>query len=308
MKKKLLAFFSIFAVLALIIGCSNSDSTTDEKKEEKQTATIQIATKPMTEQFVLSEILKLIIEENSDLKVEITKGIGGGTSNIHPAMLKGEFDLYPEYTGTSWLTVLNKTDIPDNDTIYAELQKEYNEQFNMSWLGLYGFDNTYGIIVNKDIVEKYNLTKISDLEQVAPELTFGANYDYFEREDGFNALAKAYNLAFKNTIDMDIGLRFQALDSGQVDVSTLFTTDGQLSLTEHKILEDDKQFFKNYYAGTIIRNETLEKHPELKKIIAKLDNQISEPEMAQMNYEVEGNGKDEADVAREFLISKGLIQ
>lgn len=311
MKTKLFTVLSILTVLVVLAGCSSSDNTeknAEKAEEPAKTETIKIATKPMTEQFILSELLKALIEDNTDLTVEITKGIGGGTSNIHPAMVKGEFDLYPEYTGTSWLTVLKKTDIPDSDTIYAELQKEYNEQFDMSWLGLYGFDNTYGVIVNKDIVNQYNLTKISDLEKVAPELVFGANYDYFEREDGFNALAKTYNLKFKKTVDMDIGLRFQALDNGETDVTTLYTTDGQLSITEHKVLEDDKHFFQNYYAGTIIRNDTLNKYPELKVAIAKLDNQISEAEMAKMNYEVEGNGKDEADVAHDFLVSKGLIQ
>lgn len=309
MKKKLLMICSIFALITVLTACGGEkDNKENGAKDDKTTDTIKIATKPMTEQLILGEMLSILIEENTDLETEVTKGIGGGTANIHPAMLNGDFDLYPEYTGTSWYSVLKKTEIPDHETMYAEIKKTYNDEFDLKWLGLYGFENTYGIIASKDVIDKYGLTKISDLEKAAPELTFGANPDYFERPDGFEAFKNAYNLNFDKTLDMDIALRFQALDSGEIDVSTLFTTDAQLSITEHKILEDDKKFFQDYYAGTIIRNETLKKHPELEKVIALLDGQISEQEMAKMNYEVEINEKDEKDVAKEFLTAKGILK
>lgn len=80
----------------------------------------------MTEQFILGEMLKILIEEKTDLKVELTKGIGGGTANIQPALIKGDFDMYPEYTGTAWSYVLKKTDIPDDNTLLTELLQEYD--------------------------------------------------------------------------------------------------------------------------------------------------------------------------------------
>ena len=125
--------------------------------------TIRIATKPMTEQFILGEMLKLLIEQDTGLAVEITKGIGGGTSNIHPAMLKGEFDIYPEYTGTGWLVVLKKDSLLPPDTLYETLKKEYEQKFHLKWLSPYGFDNTYSLAVGEPLAKKYDLTRFSDL-------------------------------------------------------------------------------------------------------------------------------------------------
>ena len=307
MRKTFWVILIICACMMLLFACSNETQTNQDEQKQKNDV-IHIATKPMTEQLILGEMLAILIEEKTGLQTEITKGVGGGTANIHPALINGEFDLYPEYTGTSWYTVLKETQTPTHETMMEELKKRYNDEFNLRWLGLYGFENTYGIIVRKEIADQYNVSKISDLEAIAPKLVFGANYDYFERPDGFDAFKEAYQKKKKKTVDMDIALRFQALNNAQIDVLNLFTTDAQLSVTEHKILEDDKAFFQDYYAGTVIRNETLEKHPELEAAIALLDGQISEKEMSDMNYEIEENKKDEADVAREFLIAKGIIE
>jgi len=223
--------------------------------------------------------------------VEITKGVGGGTSNIHPAIVKGDFDLYPEYTGTGWSTVLKEEGIPDNDTLYKELKAKYEEQYKLKWVGLYGFNNTYGLVIRKDIAEKYNIKTYSDLAKYAPELNFGAEYDFYEREDGYNALCLAYGFKFKKTSDMDIGLKYQAINSKEIDVMNVFTTDGQLSASQVVVLKD-----------------TIEKYPELEAVLMKMQDIITDSEMAKLNYEVESNGRDEKDVAKEFLISKGLLK
>ncbi len=273
----------------------------------KNGATIKIATKPMTEQLILSEMLKELIEDKTDLEVELTKGVGGGTSNIHPAMVKGDFDMYPEYTGTGWSFVLKKEGIPDEDTLYKELKEEYEKQFNFKWVGLYGFNNTYGLVVRKDIAEKYNIKTYSDLAAYAPELVFGAEYDFYEREDGFNALAETYGYKFKDVSDMDIGLKYNAINSKEIDVMNIFTTDGQLSNSDVVVLEDDKNFYQTYYAGTVVRTEVLEKYPELEEVLMLMDGILTDAEMSKLNYEVEGNSRDEEEVAKEFLKSKGLI-
>ena len=88
-------------------------------------------------------MLSILIQENTDLNVEITKGVGGGTSNIHPALIKGDFDLYPEYTGTAWNNILKKTEYPDDETLWNALTDEYDTQFGLKWVGMYGFNNTY---------------------------------------------------------------------------------------------------------------------------------------------------------------------
>ncbi|MDU2289945.1 glycine betaine ABC transporter substrate-binding protein [uncultured Clostridium sp.] len=294
--KRILIFILIIILCIATLGCSNKNDT------------IKIATKPMTEQFILGEMLKLLIEENTDLKVEITKGIGGGTSNIHPAILKGDFDLYPEYTGTSWSFVLKEEGIPDDETLYNELKNKYNSEYDLSWIGLYGFNNTYGLVIRKDLAEQYNIKTYSDLAKYSKDFTFGAEYDFYEREDGFDALCKEYGMKFKKSVDLDIGLKYDAINSKEIDIMNVFTTDGQLSNSNVVLLDDDKEFYQTYYCGTIVRNNTLKKYPELKDVLMKMNNILTEGEMAELNYKVETEKEDEVKVAKDFLKDKGLLK
>ena len=273
----------------------------------KKDKTINIATKPMTEGYILGQMLTELIEQDTDLKVNMTTGVGGGTSNIHPAMLKGEFDLYPEYTGTSWEAVLKKEGSYD-ESKFDELQKEYKEKYNLEYVNLYGFNNTYGLAVNKDIAEKYNLKTYSDLAKISNNLIFGAEYDFFEREDGYKELQKVYNMDFKKKIDMDIGLKYQAMKDKKIDVMVIFTTDGQLAISDVIVLEDDKKMYPSYRAGTVVRSEILSEYPELKPVLEKLNNILDDKTMADLNYQVESEGKKPEDVAREYLQEKGLLE
>ena len=173
---------------------------------------------------------------------------------------------------------------------------------------MYGFNNTYGMVVRSEVARQYGLETYSDLAAVADQLVFGAEYDFFEREDGYNALCQTYGLHFKETMDLDIGLKYQALNQKQIDVMVIFTTDGQLSTSDAVVLEDDKQFFPSYLCGNVVRDEVLEAHPELKNVFDKVTGLISDSDMAQMNYAVESEGKDPRDVAEEFLDAHGLLQ
>ena len=289
-------------ILGLFIIIFGAYFSLNSKKDK----TINIATKPMTEGYILGQMLTELIEQDTDLKVNMTNGVGGGTSNIHPAMLKGEFDLYPEYTGTSWEAVLKKEGSYD-ESKFDELQKEYKEKYNLEYVNLYGFNNTYGLAVNKDIAEKYNLKTYSDLAAVSNNLIFGAEYDFFEREDGYKELQKVYNVDFKKKIDMDIGLKYQAMKDKKIDVMVIFTTDGQLAISDVVVLEDDKKMYPSYRAGTVVRSEILSKYPELKPVLEKLNNILDDKTMADLNYQVESEGKKPEDVAREYLQEKGLL-
>ena len=289
-------------ILGLFIIIFGAYFSLNSKKDK----TINIATKPMTEGYILGQMLTELIEQDTDLKVNITNGVGGGTSNIHPAMLKGEFDLYPEYTGTSWEAVLKKEDSYD-ESKFDELQKEYKEKYNLEYVNLYGFNNTYALAVNKDIAEKYNLKTYSDLAKVSNNLIFGAEYDFFEREDGYKELQKVYNMDFKKKIDMDIGLKYQAMKDKKIDVMVIFTTDGQLAISDVIVLEDDKKMYPSYRAGTVVRSEILSEYPELKVVLEKLNNILDDKTMANLNYQVESEGKKPEDVAREYLQEKELL-
>ena len=168
--KKITALFLTGALILSMAGCAGNGSK--DKKEgsagNEAQEPVKIATKPMTEQFILGEMLKKLIEEKAGYEVELTKGIGGGTSNIQPAMEKGEFDLYPEYTSSGWILVLgHKAGEVSDDKMLAKLQEEYEEKFDMTWVGLYGQNNTYAVVVREDTAKKYNLETCSDLAAVS---------------------------------------------------------------------------------------------------------------------------------------------
>lgn len=268
--------------------------------------TLHIATKPMSEQYIIGEMLQALIEQDMDINVQLTQGVGGGTNNIHPGMLSKEFDLYPEYTGTGWNQVLKETDFYTED-LFDQLQNGY-QQVGMNWETLLGFNNTFGVAVRKEIAEEYNLKTYSDLQRVADQLTFGAEYDYFERVDGFDAFCEAYGLTFKNTMDLDIGLKYDAIRQHKIDAMIVFTTDGQLSATEITVLEDDKNLYPSYMCGIVVRDEIIQKYPELKEVLNTLDHAISDEEMAKMNYQVETEKQEPKDVASDFLKMKGLLK
>lgn len=301
--KRLLAAVLILALALALTACAGG-------KTESDPGPVRIATKPMTEQYILGEMLGLLIEQ-AGYTVEITKGVGGGTNNIHPAMKSGEFDLYPEYTSSGWVLVLNhQAEGVDDGEMFAQLKQEYQEKFNMTWVGMYGFNNTYTIAVRGDVAAEYGLKNTSDLAAVAGKLTFGGNPDYIERQDGFGALCQTYGLDFGNVVDIDIGLKYQALSNGDIDVTNAFTTDAQLANPDTKLvtLADDKHLQVNYFCSTVVRQDALEKFPGLEEVLMQMDGLLSDQEMASLNYMVEVEGLDERDVARDFLMQKGLLE
>ena len=319
--KKLIVGAGLSAALLLgVAGCSQpagdpTPSGTQPVTEPAPTAAqpvgdpIQIATKPMTEQYILGEMLGMLIEEYTDYTVEITKGIGGGTNNIHPAMVQGEFDLYPEYTSSGYVMVLDHDAVGvADDAMFEQLKQEYHDNFGMTWVGLYGFNNTFTVAVRADVAQQYDLKTTSDLAAVAGELVFGGNPDYIERADGFNLLCETYGLEFKSVSDIDIGLKYQALNSGDIDVTNAFTTDAQLGSDNIVALEDDLKLQVNYFCSTVVREDTLAEYPGLEDVLMKMDGLLSDKEMAQLNYAVEVDGADEKDVARNFLVQKGLLE
>ena len=207
-KNTLMALAAVFLSAALAVmgaGCAPKD---------KAAGIIKIAAKPMAEQFILAEMLGLLIEQHSKLQANIKKGIGGGTANIHPAIVKGDFDLYPEYTGTAWLFVLKKPPLADEAALFAQLNAAYQKEFGLEWVGQFGFNNTFGLAVRQEIAEQHGLKTYSDLAPVSKDLRFGAEYDFYERDDGYNALARAYGFAFREKRDLDIGLKYNAINSG----------------------------------------------------------------------------------------------
>jgi len=285
-------------LIALALTCLSAC-----KKDEKS---VVIGNKGNAEQYILASMLQQLIEKHTDIKATVLD-LSGGTPIVHEAMVAKQIDMYPEYSNSGWLYALGHDPFDgSHEKMVVELKKEYSENYGFTWLGFYGFDDSYAIAVRKDVAAANDLKTISDIAAISKDLKFGANPDYFEVSGGYMALADAYGFEFQ-TVDLEVGLKYIALSEGQVDAINAFTTDGSLARFELTILRDDKAFFQEFYATTLIRDDTLEKYPELRAVLEKLTAQISAAEMISMNDQVETSGRDPKDVAREFLESKGLL-
>lgn len=295
MNKRIFVLILMLFTVVLAIGC--------EKEERK----VVVASKPHSEQYILSEMICQLIEAKTDIEVEKKFGIGGGTANIHPAITSGEIDIYPEYTGTGWMFVLKKNPIKDPEELYEKTKELYLSEYNIVWLDKYGFNNTFALVINENEAIEKGIDSYSDLGKISNNYIFGAEYDFFERDDGYNGLKNTYQFEFKDNKELDIGLKYQAIANGEVDVINAFSTDGLIKEYGLKVLKDDKNYFNAYECATLIRKETLEKYPELEVLLNSLGNQISDREMQELNYKVEKENILPEKVAEEFLKKKGLL-
>lgn len=273
-----------------------------------QAGKVVVSNKPFTESHILAEIMVQMLRRHTDLTVERLIIEGGTTSILHPAIVRGDIDIYPEYTGTSWQEVLRKEEvISDPMELYERVKAEYEEKFALVYLPLFGFNNTFTLAVRRESAEKDNLKTFSDLAQVSERYIFGAEPDFFERKDGYDNLVKTYGFRFKAVKQMAIALKYPAIVSREVDVIDAFSTDGLLKKFDLVVLEDDKNYFPSYFCAPVVRKATLEKYPIIAEVLGKLEGQITDEEMTEMNYLVDEELRDPKDVAREFLEKKGLL-
>jgi osmoprotectant transport system substrate-binding protein len=269
--------------------------------------TITIGSKDFSENMILGEMFAQLIEANTDIKVDKKLNLGG-TFVCFEAIKNGDIDIYPEYTGTGLTAQLKMDVISDADETYGIVSEEFDKQFDIKWLKPLGFNNTYTLAVTNEVYEKYGIETYSDLVAIAEELVFGAEHEFFDRQDGFEGLVETYGMKFKgDPMKMNVSLKYQAIGNGDMDVTDAFATDGAIKQYELKVLTDDKGFFPPYYAAPIIRNKTLEKYPELEETLNKLSGAIDDQVMTDLNYKVDVEGEDITKVAKEFLQTKGFI-
>jgi len=268
--------------------------------------TIIIGSKNFAEQALLGEILAQHLESKTKLHVE-RRFYLAGTYICQQAMLAGRVDLYVEYTGTALTAVLKDPIESDPRAVYSKVRDEYQSRFHFAVLPPLGFENTFAIVIRGEDARRFHLKTISDAAPYTPQWRAGFGYEFMERPDGYEGLARAYGLRFSAAPRiLDLGLLYRALLDKQVDLVAGNSTDGLLSARDLTILEDDKHYFPPYEAVPIVREQTLRVHPEVGAAIQELAGKISSEEMSHMNFEVEGERRDAADVAREFLLSKGL--
>lgn len=285
----------VLLVLALV-GCSSGKSNK-----------VVISSKEYTEQELLAYIIGTMLEHNTDLDVEV-KPYLGSTDIIFSAIKTGSIDIYAEYTGTALASILKKDLVNDPAEAYRIVKDSLMEDYQLEMLGEFGYNNTYVLAMRKDVAEKYNLEKISDLTSIADTLTIGTTTEFSERADGLLGLEELYGLTFGDVRIMNVGLRYIALDEKKIDITNAFSTDGLLVKYDLVFLEDDKQLYPPYYAAPIVRSDTLKKHPEIKEVLNRLTGRLDEQTMMALNAEVDVDKKNAKDVAREWLKKEGLIQ
>ncbi|MBM7564966.1 osmoprotectant transport system permease protein [Paenibacillus sacheonensis] len=270
--------------------------------------TVIVGGKNFTEQDILVHMMASLIEEKTDLKV-VRKTYLGGSEVTHSALVGGNIDLYPEYTGTGLTAVLKEQPVGgDPEITYRKVKKAYEAQFKVTWLKPLGFNNTYTLAMSSAQAEKLGITTFSELSRQAPNLVLGATHEFLERPDGYKGLQAAYAMKFKETKGLDPGITYAAVRDGKVDVNDAFSTDGRIPAFKLKVLKDDKRYFPPYYAVPIIRMDTLKAHPELEQTLNALAGKLDEKTMSELNAEVDLNGRQARDVAEDWLKSAGLLQ
>ncbi|HEM6592597.1 ABC transporter permease/substrate-binding protein [Streptococcus suis] len=273
------------------------------------TKQLVIAGKLGAEPEILINMYKLLIEDQTDIKVEIKPNFGK-TSFLYEALKSGSIDIYPEYTGTITSTLLKNspTDLLTNpEEVYAYAKEAILEQDGLMYLAPMAFQNTFALAVTEDYAQKNSIEKISDLAKVQQTAVAGFSLEFNDREDGNIGLKNLYNLQL-NVKTMEPALRYEAIKSGNVQIIEAYSTDSKVVTYKLKILEDDKQLFPPYQAAPLLSKETLEKYPELEQVLGVLAGKISTEEMTRMNYAVDVEGKSAEQVAREYLEQEGLLK
>lgn len=303
-KAKLRTIFTAFAVMILGLGASYTPSLLPKPEKEN----LVIAGKLGPEPEILANMYKILIEENTDMTVTVKPNFGK-TTFLYEALKKGDIAIYPEFTGTVTESLLKPAPQVSHDpeTVYQAARDGIKKQDDLVFLKPMAYQNTYAVAVPKKIAQEYGLKTISDLKKVEGQLKAGFTLEFNDREDGNKGLQKVYGLDLEVST-MEPALRYQAIQSGDIQITDAYSTDAELARYDLVVLQDDKQLFPPYQGAPLMKAELLEKHPELEAILNKLAGKITADQMSQMNYQVGVEGKSANQVARDFLIQEEMIK
>lgn len=270
---------------------------------------LRIGSKDATESVIIGNMLSDLIEAKTDLKVERKPALGG-TMIAFEALRSGEIDLYPEYTGTGYSTILKNKLRPGftPDEMYTLVKQQMRDTHQIELLESFGFNNTYVLAVTQATAAKYHLKTMTDLTRVSHNLRFGCSPEFAARDDGLPGIEKTYGMTFKSVNNFSGTLMYTAITSDNVDVITAFSTDGLLQKYDLVLLEDDKNFFPPYYMLPFVNGKTNAEYPEIAQALSVLNSAIDDATMQKLNYEVVEKGRDRAEVARTFLLERGLVK
>lgn len=293
--KRIVSALLVVAMVLALAACGKTENS-------KNSAAVRIGSKDFTESLIVAEIYALALE-NAGCKVERKLNIAG--SVVHTAITSGEIDLYPEYTGTGLLSILQLPMDSDPDTVYETVKKAYDEQFKITWLDSTGINDRNGIAIRTDVAEQYGIYTMSDLQANADKLRVCSQGEFEYREDGLPGLAKVYgDFNFKSINVYDNGIKYQILASGEADVCPGYSTDAQLvNKDQFTYLKDDKGFWPPYYLAPIVRNEVLEANPKLAEVLNAVSAKLDTDTIVALNAKVDIDHREYDEVAREFYES-----
>jgi osmoprotectant transport system substrate-binding protein len=267
---------------------------------------LTVGSKNFTEQLVLGELLAQYLGSVCGQPVE-KRFYLAGTYICHQALLAGRIDLYVEYTGTALAAILKEHPSGDSQSVYRQVKEQYLHKFNLDVMPPLGFNNSFAMVMRGDDARRLQLTTLSQLAAVAPHLRLGVGYEFLERRDGYEGLVRSYGLKFAEAPRvMDLGLLYRALQNKSVDVVAGNNTDGLIAALGFVVLDDDKRYFPPYDAVPIVRPQIFQECSRSKTAFDRLGGRITAGDMRRMNYTVDGEKKDIAEVAREFLHGQGL--
>ncbi len=312
MKNRTKLIRAIPAVLALLLlaACGNVGDSGGADEGGGGGPTITVGSKNFTEQYILGELYAQALEAKG---FNVEKKLDLGASVIaDKALQNGQIDMYPEYTGTSLVEILEQKEQPDTpEATYQKAKKLYAQRDPAdTMLTPAQFNNTYGIFVRKDVAEEYDLETLADLAEASPELKFVLFSDFRSREDGYPNMQKNYpafdfgDLVIVNSIGGPI---YQGVLQGEGDVGVGFTTDGQLASDELVVMEDPKSIWPFYYPAPVVRSDVLEKNPRMEGVLNSVSETLDAETMRELNSQVDIEQEDPEDVAAEYLKDQGLV-
>ncbi|MGE7543273.1 glycine betaine ABC transporter substrate-binding protein [Sporosarcina newyorkensis] len=304
--KKLTLLCTSLLLLVVLTACGGKD------KETAAGGTFfEMGTQDYTDPKIIAYMVKELVEDQTDHEVNVTENIQASPLII-TAMDKGDFDLATLYSGEVYNNHFDDDQVEyttDPDKTLEQAQKLFDEKFNLKWFDSLGFENKYTIAITEDLAKKKNIETMTDLGKYAKDLTIGTDSAWIERgDDGYRAFQEHYDYSFKKANGLEISLMYEGLKLGELDAITAYSVDPEIKELNLRVLEDDKGFFPPSTASLVAREDTLKDYPELEEIINSLTDQINEEEMTHMIYEVDIEKQEPKDVAKKFLIEKGLLK
>lgn len=294
-------------IIFLSIGGVYATQQTTLTKE-----TITIAGKLGSEPDILINMYKEVIEANDEQVTVTLKPNFGKTSFLFSALKSHQIDLYPEFTGTVLESLVKvpaaEDQIHSPEKTYQLANELLGEQFDMELLEPMSYQNTYAVAMKRSVAEEKGITKISDLVAHQGELRAGFTLEFIDREDGYKGMQKKYGLKLGSVQSMEPALRYQAIQNGDVDVIDAYSTDSEIKQYDLVTLEDDRQLFPPYQGAPLLRGDFAKEHPRVVEALNLLAGKITEEQMIEMNYLVNVEKQQPADVAHDFLVKEKIIQ